>query len=179
VVIDSPAPNTVLTSDLRLEKNAERLIETEPEAFCNTSDAKILSQVLNDYDQSANGFFRWKIEYTAEDLSKLVFKKSGIDFGTITDLIPVERGTSGRLIKLKIIGTKKELVVGKELEIRRWLSPTHLYSSAITIEKTNADFIIRGAGWGHGVVPNWCRCYGRKRLYPGRNSDALLPGSKH
>lgn len=150
-VIDSPEPNIVLSSDLTLEKNAEQFIHSEPKAFCNTTDALILSQVLNDYDQSANGFFRWKLEYSKEELSALVFKKSGIDFGTLTDLIPVERGTSGRLVKLKIVGTKKELIVGKELEIRRWLSPTHLYSSAITIEKIDNKFIIRGAGWGHGV----------------------------
>ncbi|MGD9993543.1 MAG: SpoIID/LytB domain-containing protein [Salinivirgaceae bacterium] len=150
-VIDSPEPDKISTLDLRIEKNAAEFINSNPEAFCNTTDAKILSQVLNDYDQSDNGFFRWKIEYTTDELSKLVFKKSGIDFGTLTDLTPVERGTSGRLIKLKLTGTKKELVVGKELEIRRWLSPTHLYSSAITIEKKADKFIIRGAGWGHGV----------------------------
>ncbi len=171
-VIDSPEPDKISTLDLRIEKNTEQFINSNPKAFCNTSNVKILSQVLNDYDQSANGFFRWKLDYSQKELSALVLQKSGIDFGTITDLIPVERGTSGRLIKLKIIGTKKELVVGKELEIRRWLSPTHLYSSAITIEKTNADFIIRGAGWGHGV--GLCQIGAAVMGEKGYSSDEIL-----
>lgn len=139
------------------EKNAEKWINGNPTAFCNTSDKKILSQILLDYDQETKDFYRWKVEYTQEEINKLLKQKLGIDFGFILDLIPVERGKSSRLIKLKIKGTNKILTIGKELEIRRALSPTHLYSSAILIEKENIfdgipqKFIINGAGWGHGV----------------------------
>ncbi|RPH74818.1 hypothetical protein EHM76_02865 [bacterium] len=128
---------------------------TSPPAFCNTTDKDILSQVLNDYDLKTHDFFRWAISYTANELSQLLLRKTGIDFGTITDLIPMERGVSGRLIKLHITGTKKSIIIGKELEIRKALSPTHLYSSAIIIEKVRRNdediFNLYGAGWGHGV----------------------------
>jgi stage II sporulation protein D len=155
-VIDSEN-NKGLEIDLKTEKNSEKWIKEKPEAFCNTSDKEILMQVLNDYDQSSKDFYRWKVEYSQAELSELVKKKSGIDFGEIIDLIPIERGVSGRLIKLKIVGTKKTLIVGKELEIRRWLSNSHLYSSAFIISKENPvknipqKFVIEGAGWGHGV----------------------------
>lgn len=143
--------------DLTIEENAVEFINSSPEAFCNTTDEKVLSQVLNDYDHSASDFYRWKVEYTQEEISELINRRSGIDFGDIIDLVPVERGESSRLIKLKIVGSKKTLTIGKELEIRRTLSESHLYSSAITVEKNGeesglpAKFIIRGAGWGHGV----------------------------
>lgn len=150
-VVDNLEPPKGFDLDLTIEANAQHFINENPDAFCNTTDEKVLSQVLNDYDLSAKDFYRWTVEYTQDELSALVHKKSGINFGTITDLIPMERGTSGRLIKLKIVGTKKELVVGKELEIRRWLSQSHLYSSAFTIKKENNKFILHGAGWGHGV----------------------------
>lgn len=139
------------------EKNAAKWIKGNPSAYCNTSDVKILSQVLVDYDRETKDFFRWKIEYSQDELAGIISKKSGFDFGKIIDLISVERGDSCRLIKLKIVGTRKELVIGKELEIRRILSLTHLYSSAIIIEKQNIEnnipgkFKIYGAGWGHGV----------------------------
>ena len=123
--------------------------------FCNTSDKAVLSQVLNDYDQETNDFYRWTVEYTADELSKLVNEKLKDDFGTITDLIPLERGTSGRIWKLKIVGTKKTFTIGKELEIRRALSETHLLSSAFDVEKIssphNVIFRLHGKGWGHGV----------------------------
>lgn len=156
-VIDHPEPTQLHTMDLTLEKNATLFIHANPEAFCNTKDEKVLTQVLNNYDLVAKDFYRWQVTYSQEQLSALVFKKSGIDFGQIIDLMPIERGTSGRLIKLKIIGTKKTRIVGKELEIRRWFSESHLYSSAFTIEKLNftgtvpGNFILHGAGWGHGV----------------------------
>ncbi len=143
--------------DFSNEKNADKWILSEPQAFCNTKDAKILSQVLQDYDQKTKDFYRWQIEYSQKEISELINKKSGIDFGEILDLIPVERGNSSRIIKLKIIGTKKTMIVGKELEIRRILSNTHLYSSAVIFTKQNIEngipqkFIIKGAGWGHGV----------------------------
>ncbi len=143
--------------DFSKEENAAKWIKSKPPAFCNTSDPKILNQILLDYDQETKDFYRWKVEYTQQEISDLVKKKSGIDFGSVIDLIPIERGFSARLIKLKIIGSKKTLTIGKELEIRRTLSETHLYSSAFIVEKIGEKdgapekFVLRGAGWGHGV----------------------------
>jgi len=128
--------------------------------YCNTSDKNILSQVLNDYDQETIDFYRWTVEYTQEQLTELINRKLKDDFGTITDLIPLERGKSGRIWKLKIVGTKKSFSIGKELEIRRTLSETHLLSSAFDVEKVPllqegagevSKFILHGKGWGHGV----------------------------
>lgn len=143
--------------DLTKEAAAEEWILTSPKAFCNTTDKQILSQVLNNYDQETTDFYRWTVEYTQEELSALILKRSGVDYGQILDLQPVARGTSGRLYKLKIVGTKKTLTIGKELEIRRTLSPSHLYSSAFIVERHDVTdgvpgkFVLRGAGWGHGV----------------------------
>ncbi len=131
--------------------------------YCNTNDKHILAQVLNDFDQETPDFYRWTVEYTQEQLSELVNRKLKDDFGTITDLIPLERGKSGRIWKLKIVGTKKTFTIGKELEIRRALSETHLLSSAFEVEKqtdknsqlstlnSQLKFILHGSGWGHGV----------------------------
>ena len=152
--------------DLTIEAEADKWIRTSPVAFCNTQDKKILSQVLNNYDQETADFYRWKVSYSQEELSELIHKRSGIDFGKIIDLIPVERGTSGRLVRLKIVGTLRTLTIGKELEIRRTLSTSHLYSSAFVVykeykeedrkykeeeQKIPSRFILTGAGWGHGV----------------------------
>ena len=137
--------------DLTQEEEAFKWITGSPEAFCNTTDKEILSQVLNNYDQETTDFYRWRVEYTSEELSALILKRIGIDFGLVTDLIPVERGTSGRLIKLKIVGSKRTLTIGKELEIRKALSPSHLDSSAFVVLKENGKFVLVGAGWGHGV----------------------------
>ena len=143
--------------DLRNEKSAEKWIKGNPPAFCNTSDEKVLKQVLVSYDRETKDFYRWKVEYEQEKLAELIKRKSGHDFGKIIDLFPLERGFSARLLKLKIVGTKKTLIIGKELEIRRVLSETHLYSSAFSVEKINIvdeipqRFIFTGAGWGHGV----------------------------
>jgi stage II sporulation protein D len=145
------------STDHTSEKAAARWIKGNPPAFCNSSEKKILTQILPDFDQETKDFFRWKVEYSQEELRSLLLKKSGIDFGEITDLEPVERGKSFRLKRLKISGTKRTLTVGKELEIRKFLSASHLYSSAIIIEKQMVEkniphrFIIYGAGWGHGV----------------------------
>ena len=138
-------------ADLRVEENAEAWIRGEHDSFCNTHDKEILSQVLNNYDQETTDFYRWKVEYTTEQLSELVARRSGIDFGTILALEPVERGVSGRLTRLRIVGTKRTMIVGKELEIRKWLSNSHLYSSAFVVEKDDNTFTLYGAGWGHGV----------------------------
>ncbi len=144
-------------TDLTNESSAVKWIKNSPPAFCNTTDEKILEQVLNNYDRKTKDFYRWKIEYTQEELADLIRKKSGIDFGNIIDLVPVQRGFSGRLIKLKIIGSNKTLIIGKELEIRKILSESHLYSSAFFIEKYDIKnripqkFVLIGSGWGHGV----------------------------
>ena len=119
--------------------------------YCNTSDKHILSQVLKDYDQETPNFYRWTVEYTQEELTRLVNSKLKDDLGDIKDLIPIERGKSGRIWKLKIVGTRKSLTIGKELEIRRTLSETHLLSSAFEVTKDNNRFILNGRGWGHGV----------------------------
>jgi stage II sporulation protein D len=141
--------------ELEDEDTARQWILGSPAAFCNSSDKNVLKQVLNDYDQETNDFFRWKVVYSQEELSKLVKMRTGIDFGKIIDFIPIERGVSGRLIKLQIVGTLKTMIIGKELEIRKSLSKSHLYSSAFIIEKNDVagkiNFILRGAGWGHGV----------------------------
>lgn len=137
--------------DLTVEENARQWILSSPESFCNTTDKRILSQVLNDYDQETTDFYRWRVSYTQEELSKLVEKKLGAGLGTITDMRPLKRGTSGRICELRITGTKKTIVVGKELEIRRALSESHLYSSAFVVEKQGGTFTLIGAGWGHGV----------------------------
>ncbi len=155
MLIDNNCLNDCAEPDLSREEAAAAWITSEPDVFCNTTDMKVLRQVLNDYDQETHNFFRWKVVYSQTDLSQLIKKRSGIDFGCITDLIPVERGVSGRVVKLKIVGTLHSLVIGKELEIRKTLSPSHLLSSAFTVEKleTSGDlfFVLNGAGWGHGV----------------------------
>lgn len=156
-VIDNPTAPEGFESDLTVEANAESWIRQSPEAFCNTTDKKVLAQVLNNYDQETTDFYRWKVEYTQAEISELLARRSGIDFGEIVDLVPVKRGESARLIALKIIGTKQTITVGKELEIRKWLSNSHLYSSAFVIDKPDIKegipqkFILTGAGWGHGV----------------------------
>lgn len=143
--------------DLRVEENAIKWITSSPQAFCNTTDKKILSQVLNNYDQETTNFYRWEVNYTQEEIQNLINKKSGFNFGEIIDLIPIKRGPSGRLIKLQIVGSLKTLTIGKELEIRRILSDSHLYSSAFIVQKegdkgdTPTAFKLIGAGWGHGV----------------------------
>lgn len=144
-------------ADLTDEAVARSWIEAAPESFCNTSDKAVLSQVLNGYDCETTDFYRWQVEYTQSELSRLVCERSGIDFGTIEALQPVERAASGRLVRLRIVGSKRTVVVGKELEIRRWLSSSHLYSSAFVVDTyispvTNETvFLLKGAGWGHGV----------------------------
>jgi stage II sporulation protein D len=143
------------TTDLTVEYAAKTWILSNPPAFCNTHDKRVLSQVLNDYDQTTLDFYRWKVSFSAEELGELIKSRTGIDFGTIMDLIPVQRGISGRIIKLKIVGSEKTMTIGKELEIRKALSKTHLYSSAFVVEKVYTEgachFILHGAGWGHGV----------------------------
>ncbi len=143
---------------LQDEAAADAWIRSNPPAFCNTTDKKILSQVLNDYDQETADFYRWKVTLTQEKLKQLLDEKLKMNFGDILDLQAEERGKSGRISKLRIVGTEKTFVIGKELEIRRALSDTHLYSSAFVVDRCDIDekgvpqrFDIIGAGWGHGV----------------------------
>ena len=150
--IESTLPN------LTNEEEAEKWIRFNPPAFCNTQDKRILSQVLNDYDQETVDFYRWKVTLTQEKLQQLIADRLKMDLGSILDMKSVERGTSGRISKLQIIGTKKTFTIGKELEIRRTLSDSHLLSSAFIVDKYDIDeqgvpqrFELIGAGWGHGV----------------------------
>ena len=150
----APAP----LPSLQDEAAADAWFRSNPPAFCNTTDKKILSQVLNDYDQETADFYRWKVTLTQEKLKQLLDEKLKMNFGDILDLQAEERGKSGRISKLRIVGTEKTFVIGKELEIRRALSDTHLYSSAFVVDRCDIDekgvpqrFDIIGAGWGHGV----------------------------
>ena len=127
--------------DLTKEVEADKWIRTSPAAFCNTHNKQVLSQVLNNYDQETTDFYRWRVCYSQQELSELIHKRSGIEFGKIIDLIPVERGTSGRLVRLKIVGTLRTLIIGKELEIRRTLSSSHLYSSAFVVDKEYKEIL--------------------------------------
>ena len=143
--------------DLTNEKEAEHWIRKAPKSFCDTHDKKILSQILNNYDQETTDFYRWKVRYTQEELATLIRENTKTDYGDIIDLIPIQRGTSGRICKLKIEGSLKTLTIGKDLEIRRTLSKSHLFSSAFVVDKGELKdgvpqwFLLSGAGWGHGV----------------------------
>ena len=143
--------------DLTKEEEAEHWIRKAPKSFCDTHDKKILSQILNNYDQETTDFYRWKVRYTQAELAELIRTKTKSDYGDIIDLIPVQRGPSGRICKLKIVGTLKTLTIGKEMEIRRTLSESHLFSSAFVVDKGEIKegipqwFLLSGAGWGHGV----------------------------
>ena len=164
---NSPESGDCALPDLSDEQTARRWILSSPEAFCNTSDSDLLSTVLNSYDQETADFYRWTVRYTQAELSDLLRRRSGIDFGQVLELRPLHRGDSGRITELLIRGTLRTVTVGKELEIRRWLSESHLYSSAFVVDTicpgytatpdASADpaipsgFILHGAGWGHGV----------------------------
>ena len=119
--------------------------------FCDATDEKILSQVLNDYDLETKDFYRWTVEYSRNEVSDLIRTRSGIDFGTIQELIPIVRGPSGRIKRLRVVGSKREMIIGKELIIRKWLSSSHLKSSAFTVIWNGDKLTLKGSGWGHGV----------------------------
>ena len=137
--------------DLTIEENARQWILSEPKSFCNSADGNILSESLNGYDLETPDYYRWEVEYTTAQVSDIFRRKSGLDIGDIVDMRPIKRGPSGRIYELEIEGTKQTVTIGKELEIRRTLSESHLFSSAFVVEKTQDGFILRGAGWGHGV----------------------------
>ena len=156
-VRDAEAEDNLSFPNLTKEEEAERWIRKAPKSFCDTHDKKILSQILNNYDQETTDFYRWKIRYTQAELAELIRTKTKTDYGEIIDLIPIQRGPSGRICKLKIVGTLKTLIIGKEMEIRRTLSDSHLFSSAFVVDKGEVKegipqwFLLSGAGWGHGV----------------------------
>jgi len=150
-------PDTTPLPDLTDEAVVRQWILSSPDAFCNTTDQKVLSQVLNDFDQETTDFYRWSQTYSQAEVKQLLEEKLEVLFGDIIDLVPLSRGKSGRIYRLKIVGKERTLIIGKELEIRRALSKSHLYSSAFIVEKADIKdgvpqkFIIKGAGWGHGV----------------------------
>jgi stage II sporulation protein D len=152
-ISDSARPH----APLRTEGEAERWILSSPDVFCHTKDEGLLRRILPAFDQETADFFRWQVSYGREELETILRKKAGIDFGILQNLVPVERGLSGRIRLLRIEGSKATVTVGKELEIRRWLSPSHLYSSAFIVSTTRGPsgmptrFTLIGAGWGHGV----------------------------
>jgi stage II sporulation protein D len=152
-VSDFPVPHP----PIRSEEAARRWILSAPDAWCRVEDPSVLRRILPSFDQETGNFFRWRVAYAREEMEVLLKDKAGIDFGILQDLVPLERGPSGRIVRLKIEGSKASWVVGKELEIRRWLSRSHLLSSAfvVSVERDAsgkaARFILDGAGWGHGV----------------------------
>ena len=165
--------------NLTNEEEAEKWIRFNPPAFCNTQDKKILSEVLNDYDQETVNFYRWKETLSQEKLQQLIADKLKMDLGAILDMKAVERGKSGRISKLQIIGTEKTFTLGKELEIRRTLSDSHLLSSAFVVDKYDKDeqgvpqrFELIGAGWGHGV--GLCQIGAAVMGEQGYHYDAIL-----
>jgi len=133
------------------EEEARRWILSDPDAYCHTTDEGLLEKILPQVDRETKTFFRWTIEVSRAELEEILREKSGVDFGTLRDIVPLRRGPSGRISRLQITGTKRSMIVGKELEIRRWLSKTHLYSSAFVVTFEGGRVIFHGAGWGHGV----------------------------
>jgi SpoIID/LytB domain protein len=161
---DKRVPYLVSVSDapvshppVETEEEAARWILSSPEAYCHTTDERLLEKILPSFDRETQKFFRWTVEYSRKELEEILREKSGLDFGDLKEIVPLRRGSSGRICQLKIVGSKKSMVVGKELEIRRWLSRSHLYSSAFFVRvkydpRGKAErFIFHGAGWGHGV----------------------------
>ncbi|MFH1078656.1 MAG: SpoIID/LytB domain-containing protein [Pseudomonadota bacterium] len=160
------------------EAAAQTWVRTKPEAYCNCTDGQLLRRVLPDFDQETTDFFRWRVRYGREELETILAQKSGIDFGVLHNLVPVERGPSGRIIRLRIEGSKRTVTVGKELEIRRWLSRSHLYSSAfcVSVERDASGLPVRfaldGAGWGHGV--GMCQIGAAVMAEKGHKAEAIL-----
>lgn len=152
---DRPGPDPTLPA-LTEESSLRAFLHDPPAAYCNCRDRSILGRVLNDYDLDTADFFRWQVRLEAAEAGRLVAEKLGVDLGRLVAMQPLERGPSGRLKRMRLVGTTGSLVIGKELEIRRALSPTHLYSSAFVVdpqgpaERPDA-FLLTGAGWGHGV----------------------------
>ncbi|MBA4396019.1 MAG: amidase [Syntrophus sp. (in: bacteria)] len=173
-VVDADVPHEPVDT----EAAAYKWVLTRPDAYCNTTDEMLLRRVLPDFDQETADFFRWRVSYGREELEAILMEKSGIDFGSLQDLIPLQRGPSGRIMRLRIAGSKQTITVGRELEIRRWLSRSHLYSSAFCVSvERDADglpirFILDGAGWGHGV--GMCQIGAAVMAEKGHKAEAIL-----
>jgi len=129
----------------------EEWIRSNPPAYCNTDDSELLSRILPGFDQETRDFYRWRVAYTPEELADLIASRLAVHLGPIRDVQALARGPSGRIYRLKVTGERDYIIIGKELEIRRALSRTHLYSSAFVIDKESGRFVLRGSGWGHGV----------------------------
>jgi SpoIID/LytB domain protein len=163
---------------IRTEKDAERWIISSPASYCNVRDEYLLKKILPHYDRKTADFFRWRVEYKRGELEDILRLKSGIDFGTLYNIVPLQRGPSGRITLLRIDGEKASVTVGKELEIRRWLSKSHLYSSAFFVQ-VNRDysgdpvsFVLHGAGWGHGV--GLCQIGAAAMAFRGFSAEEIL-----
>jgi peptidoglycan hydrolase-like amidase len=176
--LKSVSDDVVQHPSIESEAQAKTWITGRPRAYCNTQDLELLGRILPAFDQETPDFYRWQVIYKRQDLEEIIRKKSGIDFGTLQNIIPLERGPSGRIFKLKIEGSKRSMIVGKELEIRRWLSESHLLSSAFVVSKTNAvdgsveNFMFTGGGWGHGV--GLCQIGAAVMATKGFNAEEIL-----
>lgn len=149
--LGSISDGPVSYSPIRRETEASSWIHSKPKVYCNLKDRTLLKGILSRVDHETTDFFRWRVEYSRSELEAILREKSGIDFGILQDIVPLRRGPSGRISLLRIVGSERSLIVGKELEIRRWLSRGHLYSSAFVMTREGDRFIFHGAGWGHGV----------------------------
>ena len=163
---------SVLHPPIATEEEARRWILSAPQAYCNTRDKTLLDKVLPDFDRKTETFFRWTVEVRREELGEILREKSGCDFGTLQDILPLRRGPSGRISRLRIVGSKKSMVAGKELEIRRWFSRSHLYSSAFIVTFKAGRVILDGAGWGHGV--GLCQIGAAVMATRGFSAEAIL-----
>ncbi|GAB6272977.1 MAG: SpoIID/LytB domain-containing protein [Smithella sp.] len=163
---------------IHTEKDAVAWLRAKPDAYCNTTDPEILRKILPSFDLETLNFYRWRVEYPPEELEEIIRSKSGIDFGRLKNIEALKRGPSGRIYRLKIEGSLRTAVVGKELEIRRWLAPTHLLSSAFVIsttrdaDKTALRFIFDGGGWGHGV--GLCQIGAAVMAVKGHSAEEIL-----
>jgi len=126
-------------------------LQSEKDPYCGEAEPALLRKVLNDYDLQTGDWYRWEVRYTREELSSLLARNTGFDFGTVQAMDPVEIGPSGRIKYLRIVGSRHTATIGKELEIRRVLSDSHLKSSAFSISWEGDVCVLRGRGWGHGV----------------------------
>jgi peptidoglycan hydrolase-like amidase len=173
-VSDAPRPFPAIAS----EGDMAAWTGGSPPAYCNTRDPDIIRRILPSFDQETHDFFRWTVTYRRSELEEIIATRSGIDLGRLKALVPVRRGPSGRLFSLRIVGSRETVTIGKELEIRKWLSRSHLYSGAFVVEATPAsdgipaEFILRGAGWGHGV--GLCQIGAAVMADRGQSADAIL-----
>jgi SpoIID/LytB domain protein len=150
-IYDGPGSPAGFSLPLSVEENAEAWIASRPPAYCDARAEDTLSRILPGFDQETKDFYRWQVSYARDELREILSTRLGIDFGRIEAIEPVERGESGRIIRMRVRGEKETLVVGKELEVRRALSRSHLYSSAFIVRQDDSSFHLMGAGWGHGV----------------------------